>query len=153
MQRVDSLEKIWCWEGLGAGGEGDDRGWDGWMASLDGREFEWTPGVGDGRGCLAFCDSWGRKESDMTERLNWTELILYSSSFINMHIPPNLLHEYAYSFSLKLLQFCCSRRHCFGKYPQCSPLLLHVINPSPNLCLHCLLARDPTRGKPRICVI
>ena len=33
-----------------------------------------TPGVGDGQGGLACCDSWGRKESDMTERLNWTEL-------------------------------------------------------------------------------
>ena len=33
MQRVDSLERPWCWEGLGAGGEGDDREWDGWMAS------------------------------------------------------------------------------------------------------------------------
>ena len=36
--------------------------------------FEWTPGVGDGQGGLACCDSWGRKESDTTERLNWTEL-------------------------------------------------------------------------------
>ena len=35
---------------------------------------EWTPGVGDGQGGLACCDSWGRKESDTTERLNWTEL-------------------------------------------------------------------------------
>ena len=42
---------------------------------LDGREFEWTPGVGDGQGGLVCCDSWGCKESDMTERLNWTELI------------------------------------------------------------------------------
>ena len=33
MGRVDSLERLWCWDGLGAGGEGDDRGWDGWMAS------------------------------------------------------------------------------------------------------------------------
>ena len=33
MRRVDSFEKIWCWEGLGAGGEGDNRGWDGWRAS------------------------------------------------------------------------------------------------------------------------
>ena len=64
----------WCWEGLGAGGEGDDREWDGWMVNqLDGREFEWTPGVGDGQGGLACCNSWGRKESDTTERLNWTE--------------------------------------------------------------------------------
>ena len=41
---------------------------------LDGRESEWTPGDGDGQGGLACCDSWGRKESDTTERLNWTEL-------------------------------------------------------------------------------
>ena len=46
----------------------------GWHHRLDGHEFEWTPGVGDGQGGLARCDSWGRKESDMTERLNWTEL-------------------------------------------------------------------------------
>ena len=45
----------------------------GWHHWLDGREFEWTPGVGDGQGGLACCDSWGRKESDRTERLNWTE--------------------------------------------------------------------------------
>ena len=41
---------------------------------LDGHESEWTPGVGDGQGGLACCDSWGRKESDTTEQLNWTEL-------------------------------------------------------------------------------
>ena len=37
--------------------------------------LNWTPGVGDGQGGLAFCSSWGCKESDITERLNWTELI------------------------------------------------------------------------------
>ena len=46
----------------------------GWHHRLDGREFEWTLGDGDGQGGLACCDSWGRKESDMTEWLNWTEL-------------------------------------------------------------------------------
>ena len=46
----------------------------GWHHRLDGLEFEWTPGVGDGQGGLACYDSWGRKESDTTERLNWTEL-------------------------------------------------------------------------------
>ena len=44
----------------------------GWHHGLNGCEFEWTPGVGDGQGGLACCDSWGRKESDTTERLNWT---------------------------------------------------------------------------------
>ena len=46
----------------------------GWHHWLDGRESEWTPGVGDGQGVLACCYSWGCKESDMTERLNLTEL-------------------------------------------------------------------------------
>ena len=46
----------------------------GWHHQLDGRESEWTPGVGDGQGGLACYDSWSPKESDTTERLNWTEL-------------------------------------------------------------------------------
>ena len=45
----------------------------GWHLWLDGHESEWTPGVGDGQGGLACCDSWGRKESDTTERLIWSE--------------------------------------------------------------------------------
>ena len=45
----------------------------GWHHGLDGRESEWTLGVGDGQGGLACCNSWGHKESDTTERLNWTE--------------------------------------------------------------------------------
>ena len=44
----------------------------GWHHQLDGHEFEWTPGVGDGQGGLACCSPWGRKESDTTEtELNW----------------------------------------------------------------------------------
>ena len=42
----------------------------GWHHRLDGHEFEYPPGVGDGQGGLACCDSCGRKEADMTERLN-----------------------------------------------------------------------------------
>ena len=45
----------------------------GWHHQLNGHGFGWTPGVGDGQGGLVFYGSWGRKESDMTERLNWTE--------------------------------------------------------------------------------
>ena len=41
-----------------------------WYHRLNGHEFEQALGVGDGQGGLACCDSWGRKESDMTERLN-----------------------------------------------------------------------------------
>ena len=46
----------------------------GWHHRLDAHEFGWTPGVGDGQEGLECCDSWGRKESDSTEWLNWTEL-------------------------------------------------------------------------------
>ena len=46
----------------------------GWHHQLDGCEFEWTPGDGDGQGGLVCCNSWGRKESDTTEQLNWTGL-------------------------------------------------------------------------------
>ena len=48
----------------------------GWHHRLNGHGFGWTPGVGDGQGGLACCDSWGRKELDTTEWLNWTELMI-----------------------------------------------------------------------------
>ena len=52
-------KRLWCWEVLGAREEGDDRGWDGWMAGWHHwlNESEWTPGVGDGQGGLVCCDS------------------------------------------------------------------------------------------------
>ena len=58
---------------------------------LDGPESEWTPGDGDGQGGLACCDSWGHKESNRTERLNWTELTkLWTSTHSSslMECPP-----------------------------------------------------------------
>ena len=68
-------KRSWCWERLEAGGEEDDRGWDGWMTSLTLWTWVWaSSGVGDGQGSLACCSPWGRKESDKTEWLNWTEL-------------------------------------------------------------------------------
>ena len=52
----------------------------GWHHWLHGHEFEWTLGVGDGQGSLACCNSWVRKESDMTEQLNWADCSLPGSS-------------------------------------------------------------------------
>ena len=48
----------------------------GWHHWLDGNEFGWTPGVGDRQGGLACCNTWGHKELDTIEQLNWTEYIL-----------------------------------------------------------------------------
>ena len=76
MQRVDSLEKTLMLGGIGGRRR---RGWQG-MRWLDGItdsmdvSLSELRGDGDGQGGLECCDSWGRKESDMTERLNWTEL-------------------------------------------------------------------------------
>ena len=53
----------------------------GWHHWLDGHESQWTPGVGDGQGGLACCDSWGRKELDTTERLIWSDLIWLRLSY------------------------------------------------------------------------
>ena len=60
----------------------------GWHHWLDGCESEWTLGVGDGQGDLACWDSWGCKESDMTEGLNWTELGLLISLLLYLHSLP-----------------------------------------------------------------
>ena len=56
----------------------------GWHHQLDGHESEWTRGVGDGQGALACCNSWVRKESDMTEWLNWTELKDKKKKFLQL---------------------------------------------------------------------
>ena len=52
-----------------------------WHHRLDGQDFGWTPGVGDGQGGLVCCNSWGRKESHTTERLNWTETSWHRNVF------------------------------------------------------------------------
>ena len=75
IQRVDSLEKTLMVGRIGGQEKGTtEYEMAGWHHGLDGRESERTLGVGDGQGGLACCDSWGRKESNTTERLNLTEL-------------------------------------------------------------------------------
>ena len=68
-------KRLWCWE-VEKAGEGDDRGWDVWMASPTQWTWVW---VNSGswwwrQGGLVCCSPWSRKESDTTEWLNWTEL-------------------------------------------------------------------------------
>ena len=69
----------------------------GWHNRLDGHGFGWTLGVGDGQGGLACCGSWGRKELDTTERLNWIELksplyILNRSSLSDIYFANIFFH-------------------------------------------------------------
>ena len=83
MRRTDSFEKTLMLGQIEGGREGDNRGWDGWMASphrwtcvwVNGHEFEQGLGVGDGQGSLMCCRPWGHKESDTNCVTNWTETL------------------------------------------------------------------------------
>ena len=74
-EKLTHLKRPWCWERLNAGGEGDDRRWDGWMASLtqwtwvwvNSRSWWWT-------GSLECYSPLGCRESDTTEQLSWASL-------------------------------------------------------------------------------
>ena len=82
-EELTHWKRPWCWERLKVGGEGDDRGWDGWMASLTWwTRIEEAPGVGDGQGTLHAAVPGVRKSR--TQLSDWTELNhhLLPSSFI-----------------------------------------------------------------------
>ena len=74
-KELNHLKRPWCWERLRAGGKGDDRGWDGWMASLtqwtwvwvDSRSWWWT-----GRPGVLQSMEWQRVGHDWATELNWT---------------------------------------------------------------------------------
>ena len=76
-EELTHWKRLWCWEGLGAGGEGDNRGWDGWMASPtrwtwvweDSRSWWWT-----GRSGMLQSMGSQRVGHDWATELNWTEL-------------------------------------------------------------------------------
>ena len=97
MWRADSLEKTLMLGGIGGqeekGTTEDEMAR--WHHRVDRHEFEWTPGDGDGQGGLVCCDLWGRKELDMTERLNWTELKAGINIWIwfwKIYLPGNITH-------------------------------------------------------------
>ena len=89
-EELTHWKRPWCWERLKAGGEGDERGWDGWMASPIQRMWVWVSSGSwwwTGRpGTLqsstprtwGHCSPWDHKEPDTTEQLNWTQWIVMS---------------------------------------------------------------------------
>ena len=81
-EELTHWKRLWCWEGWGREEKGTTEdemaGWHHW---LDGHESEWTLGIGDGQGGLECCNSWDCKQSNTTERLNWTELIYPQLTF------------------------------------------------------------------------
>ena len=91
-QELTHWRRPWCWEGLGAGGEGGDRGWDGWMASLTRWTWVWVNSMSwwwTGRpGVLWFMGSQRVRHKWVTE-LNWTEGILSLSQTQSQMLEPN----------------------------------------------------------------
>ena len=110
MQRVDLWKRPWCWEGLGTGGEGDDRGWNGWMASLTWWTWVWVnfgswwwtgrPGVLWFMGLQRV----RRVRHDWATELNWTdssEILDLYLDFVKLTVLKSLLNLLQYCF-------CCS---------------------------------------------
>ena len=92
-EELTHWKRLWCWEGLGAGGEGDDRGWDGRMASLTQWTWVWVNSGSwwwTGRpGMLRFMGS-QRVEHDWATELNWTEnqdISIYQSAWMRLNCP------------------------------------------------------------------
>ena len=89
--------------------------WLGGIHRLDGHGFGWIPGVGDGQGGLACCSSWGHKELDTTEWLNWNELkdLMTLNIFSNVSLPSVYLLWWGFGVqifacvSISLLIFLC----------------------------------------------
>ena len=105
MWRTDSRKRLWCWERLKAGGEGDDKGWDGWMAS----PIWWTWVWASSRSCWlkgnpGMLQSMGSQNvrHDWATELNWTIHIYHNphaQAWPNLHntasyIAYNLQHKY-----------------------------------------------------------
>ena len=128
VQRIDSLEKTLMLGGIGGKRKrGQQR-----MSQhyrLNGREFEWTLGVGDGQGGLACCRSWGCKELDTTERLNWTEIgstpifeqneIVNSLPDVDIYYNQNYVYFCIFTFWMKDAYFKednCLIHHCHQHY-------------------------------------
>ena len=103
--KMTHWKRLWCWEGLGARGEGDDRGWDGWMASLTRWMWVWvnsgswwwigSPGV------LRFIGSQKVGHNWVTE-LNWTDGYIYSYSLLYLK---NILRNWQLPAKILMLVF------------------------------------------------
>ena len=106
----------------------------GWHHRLDGHGFQKTPGVGDGQGSLACCDSWGRKESDMTEWLNWTELKLSwwpkrdVINFISLNSDKTLSWYEEWIHQLVVIKYFDGKIIPICSFIQLSYMLTHIIS-------------------------
>ena len=102
-KELTHLKRPWCWERLKAGGEGDGRGKDGWVASLTQWTWVWASSGSDVQGTLACCSPWAAKSR--TQLSDWTELTV--SAWVCTE--PRELHgsAYVWIFSNGKYYCCC----------------------------------------------
>ena len=151
-EELTHWERLWCWEGLGAGGEGDDRGWDGWMASLTRWMWIW---VNSGRwwwtgrpGMLWFMVS-QRVGHDWATELNWTEPGFESQPLqwklgVLTTVSPGMSPFYDFFTLIHILGFhyhgrtCCLKLYVNLTYPCLLSWCIIKISfyPSHALCLY-----------------
>ena len=126
------LKRPWCWERLKAGGEGDDRGWDGWMASLTQRTWVWVnSGSRWWTGRPGMRSPWGRKViNDRATELNWTETAGIKDQWIE-------------DTANDTIQW--NKDKIFWKKSQCSLIKLHVAK-------ICIIDTAKTKWGWKICV-
>ena len=98
-------KRPWCWERLMVGGEGDDRGWDGWMVSPTWWTWVW------GKGSLVCCSLQGHKELDTIEQLNWTELQILKNFPGDSNGQPE---HHSFTWMNVVNQYLLNTRHCAG---------------------------------------
>ena len=142
-EELTHWKRPWCWEGLEAGREGDNRGWDGWMASLTRWTWVWVNSGSwwwTGRpGMLRFMAS-QRVRHDWTTELNWTDT--YDASISNFLLPPSSSHSSMFSqstnfgFPASYGKFQLAIYFTYGNvFIYVSMLLSQIIPPSPSsLC-------------------
>ena len=110
----------------------------GWHYGFNRHEFGWTLGVGDGQGGLACWGSWGRKESDTTERLNWTELL---SAICKPSSDNHFAFLYSFFLGIVLIPVSCTMSET--SIHSSSGTLSIRSNPFESIShFHCIIVRD-----------
>ena len=117
------LKRHWCWERLKVGGEGDNRGWDGWIASPAQWNWVWVRSGSCWYTGKSGMLAWDCKQSDTTEQLNWTDDNTKISWLLKVYSISETLVESSKVFLIFLLIICLFRIFAilFGK---CSSLCL-----------------------------
>ena len=104
-EELTHWKRLWCWGGLGSGGEGDDRGWDGWMASLTRWTWVWV----DREDREAWRAAIHGVAKSRTQLSDWTELNWYHFQYSSfLHVDARFLSDTIFSAWKTSFNISCS---------------------------------------------